>query len=165
VLKSRYSALHIVRAAGCTPALPERKRLLRARFGPCLRERCWSRGYLGGRCGWRCWADRGDPRKQHGQHLLPPCYHGPRRHGIAGVIDPETLLLMLGQASAATAVFVEMTGDSFRDSASSCGNRRAAYALVVASALLVVPHKAKHSDETRNAGRTKRLNRIIGAGR
>lgn len=57
-----YSALHIGRAAGWSAALPERKRLLRARFGPCLRERCWRRGYLSGHCGWRYWADRGDPR-------------------------------------------------------------------------------------------------------
>jgi len=73
-------------------------------------------------------------------------------------------LLLLGQAAAATAVFVEMTGDSFRGSPSSCGNRRAAYGVVVASACWLSP-RAKHSDETRNAGRTKRLNRIIGAGR
>jgi hypothetical protein len=46
---------------------------------------------------------------------------------------------LLGQAAAATAVFVEMTGDSFRGSQLSCGNRRAACALVVASACWLSP--------------------------
>jgi hypothetical protein len=117
--------------------------------------------------GRRCWAERGDPRKQHGQQVLP-CATLP-----AVLVLPASTTRSLAdawvagvQASAGAAVFVEIMV--------TVSETHSPFAVVATVVLqtrwssrlrLVVPHKAKHSDETRNAGRAKRLNRIIGAGR
>lgn len=106
-------------------------------------------------------------RKQHGQHKLP-CATTPRRAGIAGVIDPENCSCLTGVGAAAVVVEmsclpVTVSATGLAPGATVVLHTRNTSRSGVFEARC--PQTPKHSDETRNAGWTKRLNRIIGAGR